>query len=128
MRTLEFLGGNPMWEKTTVVVIFVFIFYYKGKQLTILYWCSLMPVCKDWPAKGYNVLLFSGTHWKGASTPWSHLPAPTGWDLQPHDHIYQLSLTGSYDFLTKGSNPQHLCGPRFIIFHTTYTSLKTSNL
>jgi len=31
------LGGNPMWDKTTAVVVSVFFFYYKGILLTILY-------------------------------------------------------------------------------------------
>jgi len=69
MRTPRFLGGTTMWEKTTAIVISVFIFYYKEKHLTILYWCRLIPIRRHPPAEGCNLLSFSSTHWKGAPTP-----------------------------------------------------------
>ena len=33
--------------------------------------------------KGYNLLSFSSHYWKGAPTPWSHLPASPGRELLP---------------------------------------------
>ena len=35
----------------------------------LLYWCSLIPVCRLQPAEGFNLLSFSKIPWKGAPTP-----------------------------------------------------------
>ena len=83
---------------------------------TILYWCRLIPVHRHPPTEGYKLLWFSNTHWKGATTPRSCLPTPTARELLPPEHIYQLPLEGSFEFLIEGSNAQHFRGPCFIIF------------
>ena len=67
----------------------------------------------------YDPLLsFISLSWKGATTPCTRLPASPRRELQPPALVYQPLLEGSYNPLTGGFNLQHLCGPRFINFHT----------
>ena len=112
------LGGNPIREKTTTVIVSVFNIYYKEKLLTTMYWCRLIPARRHPPAEGYNLLSFTSLSWKGATTPCSHLPVSPGRELRPPALVYQPLLEGSYNPLTEGFNPQHHLGPRFINFHT----------
>ena len=83
-----------------------------------MYWRRLILARKHPPAEGYNLLSFTSLSWKGGMTPCSHLPASLGRELKTPTLVYQPLLEGSYNPLTEGFNLQHLCGPRFINFHT----------
>jgi len=96
------------------------------KLLTIFYWYRLLSIHRHPPLEGYNLLSLSNTHWKGAPNPWSHLSVPTGREHLPPEKLYQLLRKGGFNSLTESANPQHLCGPNFIIFHIGPTLLKTS--
>ena len=61
-----------------------------------MYWCRLIPACRHPPAKGYNLLSFTSLSWKGATTPYSRLPASPGRELLPPALVYQRLLEGSY--------------------------------
>ena len=77
----------------------------------------------------YNPLLsFTSLIWKGATTPFSRLPASPGRELLPLALVYQLPLEGSYNPLTEGFDPQHHHGPRFINFHAGSISFHTTYL
>jgi len=105
----------------------------------ILYWCTLILVCRHPPAECYNLLSFSSFYWKGATTPWllywliclpvcrrrpttfTCSPTATGRELQPPDlitsHYWQKASTSSL----KAPTLDILQGPRFIIFQTGYS-------
>ena len=92
-----------------------------------MYWCRLKPVRRHPPAEGYNNLLsFTSLSWKGATTPYSRLPASPGRELRPPELIYQPLLEGSYNPLTEGFDPQHHCRPRFINFQIGSNSFNTT--
>jgi len=63
------LGGNPMWEKTTATIVFVFFSYYKEYFSYNFVLASILTSMQDPTSGGYNLHLFSNTHWKGATTP-----------------------------------------------------------
>lgn len=69
-----------MWEKTTVVVVFVFIFYCKEN---ILQYCT-----------GIESYQHVGTQLKKATT-FSRSLTPTGREIQPPDLVYRHPLKGS---------------------------------
>ena len=75
------LGGNPIREKTTAVVISVFNIYYKE---------NILQICTG--ADSYQHV---GTHLQKATT-FSRLPATPGRELQPPAPVYQPLLKGSY--------------------------------
>ena len=77
------LRWKPNAGESHQCVVSVFILYYNGKHLTILYHRKLIPIHRHPPIEGYNLLLFSNTHWKGAPTPWSRLTVPTRREFQP---------------------------------------------
>jgi len=58
-----------MWEKTTVDIVFDFIFDYNEKLTTILYWCRFIPTWRHPPVESYNLLSFSNTHYTGVPSP-----------------------------------------------------------
>ena len=62
-----------------------------------MYWCRLIPTRRHPPAEGYNLLSFTSLSWKGAKTPYSHLPASPRRELRPPALVYQPLLEGSYD-------------------------------
>ena len=77
----------------------------------------------------YNPLLsFTRLSWKGATNPYSRLPASPGRELLPPALVYQLPLEGSYYPLTEGFDPQHHYGRRFINFHTGSNKFHTTHL
>ena len=104
-------GGNPIWEKTTAVVILGFNIHYTENFLQFY--------------AGADSYQHAGTHLQKATT-LSRLPASPGRELQPPALVYQLPLEGSYNPLTEGFDLQHLCGPRFINFHTGSNSFHTT--
>ena len=94
------LGGNPSREKTTAAVAQPSIFYYRENILQHMCWRSLLPACRHPPALVYQPLLegsydpllsFTSLSWKGATTPWSRLPASPGRELRPPDWRQQPS-------------------------------------
>ena len=70
-----------------------------------MYWHRLIPAHRHPPAESYNLLLFTITSWKGATTPCSNLPASPGRELLPPALVYQLPLEGSYNPLVVEVNP-----------------------
>jgi len=63
-------GGNPMQEKTTIFIVFVFLFYYNEKLHTIFIVA--------------NYYEYTITHLQKATT-FSHSPTPIGMEFQlPH--------------------------------------------
>ena len=148
------LGGNPIREKTTAVVVSVFNIYYKENILQL---CTgvdsyqhtgthlqkattfsrllaslgreLQPpalVYHPLLEGSYNPLLsFTSLSWKGATTPCSRLPASPGREPLPPALVYQLLMEGSYNPFTEGFDPQHHHGPHFINFQTGSNSFHT---
>jgi len=122
------LCGNPMWEKTTTIIVYVFLFDYKEKFHYILYWRRLLLARRHPPIECYNLHLFSSTHRKGATTPLYHLM-----DLTRREHL-TLNIFTSYHWkealipLLKAPTLNTLHGPCFIIFQTGSTRIKTSKL
>ena len=70
-----------MWEKTTIVVVYVFNIYYKENFLQ--------------PCTGTDSYQHARTHLQKA-TIFSRLPASLGRELQPPVLVYQPLLEGSY--------------------------------
>ena len=71
-----------MWEKTTIVSIFVFNTYYKKNYLQS---CT-----------GADSFQHVGTHLQKATT-FTHFLAPSGRELQPLDLVYQHPMEGRYN-------------------------------
>ena len=67
------LGGNPIREKTTAVVVSVFNIYYKE---------NILQLCT-----GADSYQYVGTHLQKATT-FSRLPASPGRELQPPALVY----------------------------------------
>ena len=76
------LGGNPIWEKTTAIVVFVFNIYYIK---------NCLQYCTD--ANSYQ---YAGIYLHNATT-FSHFPTATVRELQPPNLIYQPLLEGSFN-------------------------------
>ena len=50
-----------------------------------MYWRRLIPARRHPPPESYNLLSFTSLSWKGATTPYSLLPASPGRELLPPD-------------------------------------------
>ena len=61
-----------------------------------MYWHRLIPARRNPPKEGYNLLSFTSLSWKGATTPYSRLPASPGRELLPPALVYQPLLEGSH--------------------------------
>ena len=102
MRTLGFLGGNPMWEKTTAAIVSV-LFLIIIKKIFLQY-CT-----------GEDSYQHAGIRLPEATTSTRSL-APTRRELLPTNHLHRLLPKRSSDYLSEGYEPQHLYGPHFKIF------------